>query len=667
MPPSPPFLFPEVQSTVLPDPSTFFSQNLLQSPLPTNSFFQNFVLKNGDQHEYFHPYLIKSSNSSLSVSYPFLLFSAAMLYQVFVPDITISSSTQKTTAPTKKDHVISSYSDLGVTLDIPSSNLRFFLLKGSPFITASLTKPTSLSITTPHSIVSLFPSNDDKTKYTLKLNNNQTWIFYTSSPIALYNKGSKILSNPFYGIIRVAALPDESNNNGSNCGEILDRFSSCYPVSGDADIKKHFRVVYKWQTRRSGELLMLAHPLHLKLLKQNNNNVTVLNGFKYRSIDGDLVGVVGDSWVLEAQNVPVTWHSIKGVEKGSYKEIVSALNKDVKELNSSNLNTTSSYFYGKLVGRAARMALIAEEVSYPIVIPKIAKFLKETIEPWLKGTLKGNGFLYERKWGGLVTLQGSNDSGGDFGFGVYNDHHYHIGYFIYGISVLAKIDPDWGQEYKPQAYSLVNDFLNLGPRFNANYPRLRMFDLYILHSWASGVTEFEDGRNQESTSEAVNAYYAAALMGLAFDDSRLFDTGSTLLALEIQAAQTWWHVKSEDNLYEQDFSKDNRIVGILWSNKRDTKLWWASADCRYCRLSIQVLPLLPITEPLFSDGVYAKELVEWTLPSLKGKTNVEGWKGFTYALQGIYDKENALNNIRMLKGFDDGNSYTNLLWWIHSR
>ena len=205
--------------------------------------------------------------------------------------------------------------------------------------------------------------------------------------------------------------------------------------------------------------------------------------------------------------------------------------------------------------------------------------------------------------------------------------------------------------------------MNLGQKYNRFYPRLRCFDLYKLHSWAAGLTEFEDGRNQESTSEAVNAYYSAALVGLAYGDSSLVDTGSTLVALEILAAQTWWHVKVEDNLYEEEFAKDNKIVGVLWANKRDSKLWWASAECRECRLGIQVLPLLPITETLFSDADYVKELVEWTVPFLSS----QGWKGMTYALQGIYDRETALQNIRKLTGFDDGNSFTNLLWWIHSR
>jgi endo-1,3(4)-beta-glucanase len=42
-------------------------------------------------------------------------------------------------------------------------------------------------------------------------------------------------------------------------------------------------------------------------------------------------------------------------------------------------------------------------------------------------------------------------------------------------------------------------------------------------------------------------------------------------------------------------------------------------------------------------------------------------KGFVFALQGIYDNEVALKNIKSLKGFEDGNSMTNLLWWIYSR
>ncbi|ONI18829.1 hypothetical protein PRUPE_3G242000 [Prunus persica] len=660
LPTATPFLFPQTQSTVLPDPSHFFSPNLLTTPLPTNSFFQNFALKNGDQPEYFHPYQIKSSSSSLTISYPSRFFNSAFLYHIFIADLTISASQNSNSQET---HKISSFNDLSVTLDFPSSNLRFFLVRGSPFVTCSVSSRTELSISTIHAVLSC-SSNSSRTKYTIKLNNNQTWLIYTSSPIDLTSSSlSLITSGGFSGIIRIAILPDSDPQYEAT----LDQFSSCYPVSGEAVFTKPFSLEYKWEKKGWGDLLMLAHPLHLQLLSGDDCDVTILEDFKFKSIDGDLVGVVGDSWVLKPDPVSVTWHSTRGIKEDSYAEIISALRKDVEALNSTPITTTSSYFYGKLIARAARLALIAEEVAYLDVIPAIRKYLKDTIEPWLDGSFSGNGFLYDRKWGGIVTRQGATDSGADFGFGIYNDHHYHLGYFLYAISVLAKIDPAWGRKYRPQAYSLAADFLTIGRRSNSHYPRLRCFDLYKLHSWAGGLTEFADGRNQESTSEAVNAYYSAALMGLAYGDTHLVATGSMLAALEIQAAQTWWHVREGDSMYGEDFTRENRLVGVLWATKRDSGLWFAPPEWRECRLGIQLLPLLPISEVLFSDVGFVRDLVKWTLPALSREGVGEGWKGFVYSLVGIYDKEGALQKIRNLNGYDDGNSLTNLLWWIHSR
>ncbi|CAN1132034.1 Probable endo-1,3(4)-beta-glucanase ARB_01444 [Linum perenne] len=668
--PSFPFHFPQQNSTVLPDPSKFFSSSLLSSPLPTNSFFQNFTLKNGDQPEYIHPYIVKSANSSLSISYPSLFHNSSFTYHVFTPDLTLSGDDGRN--PNGGDHVITSFNDLSLTLDFPSSNLRFYLVRGSPFITCLVPRNTSISISTIHAILSCCSSTNSLNKYKLNLNNNQTWVIYSSSPINLTHTPSSVSIAAYSGgILRIAVLPNESDPDSES---ILDRFSSCYPVSGQAAFTKPFSVEYRWEKKGYGDLLMLAHPLHLKLLSSSDDedcDVAVLDGLKYRSMDGDLVAVVGDSWVLKSDPISVTWHSIKGIRDDCYNEIVDALCKDVDGLNASAIATTSSYFYGKLIARGARLALIAEEVGFPDVIPAVRKFLKEAIEPWLNGTFNGNGFLYDSKWGGIITKQGLTDSGADFGFGIYNDHHFHLGYFLYGIAVLAKIDPSWGRKYKPQAYSLMADFMSLGKRsnssVNSSYTRLRCFDLYKLHSWAGGLTEFADGRNQESTSEAVNAYYAAALMGLAYGDTHLVSIGSILSALEIQAAQTWWHVKEGDSIYAPDFTSENRVVGVLWSTKRDSGLWFAPPEWKECRLGIQVLPLLPITEVVFSDSGFVRQLVEWTLPALNREGVGEGWKGFVYALEAVYDKGSALEKTKRLNGHDDGNSVSNMLWWIHSR
>lgn len=532
-------------------------------------------------------------------------------------------------------------------------------------MTCNATDKVLISISTIHAVLEL-SSNNSSTKHTIKLNNNQTWILYASSPINLNLEISTITSSPFTGILRLAVLPDSD----PKCEQILDRFNYCYALSGDAVFTKPFCLEYRWEKKGWGELLMLAHPLHLRLLSPADCSVTILENFKYNSIDGELVGVVGDVWVLKTDPISVTWHSIKGMKEEFTDEIVNSLIKDVEALSSTTtMSTSPSYFYGKLISRAARLALIAEEVSHFQVIPAIKKFLKDAIEPWLDGTFDANGFVYDPKWGGILTKQGSTEAGADSGFGIYNDHHYHLGYFVYAIAVMAKLDPLWGRKYRRQAYSIMADYMNSSKRQDADYTRLRCFDLWKLHSWAAGLTEFADGRHQESTSEAVNAYYSAALMGLAYGDTHLASIGSTLSALEIQSAKTWWHVKEEEtSLYADEFSRENRVVGVLWANKRDSGLWFAPPEWKESRVVIQALPLSPITEVLFSDVQFVKEMVKWALPALARDGVTDGSKGFVYALRGIYDKDGSLDEIRKLNGLDDdGNSLTNLLWWIHSR
>ncbi|MED6106104.1 hypothetical protein PIB30_001498 [Stylosanthes scabra] len=624
-----PFLFPTtIYERECYHPSMFFSSNLLSSPLPTNSFFDSFLLCNGDYPEYIHPYLIKPSSSSLSLCYPSRSVQCNCIYQVFNPDLIISSLTSS-----QSHHVISSFTGLSLTLDFPYSNLSFFLVRGCPYVALSISYQTPFSITTVHKFSS-FTSNSSLTKYALRLDNGQAWLLYASLPIKVSNSYDTMIafSEKFTShdhgvplVVRIALLPNSEHE------DILDRYNTCYPVSGDALFTKPYCVEYKWEKRGFGDLLMLAHPLHLQLLSkdENESNVTVLEGFKYRSIDGDLVGVVGDSWWLKSDHVPITWHSIRGVKEESFDEIKSVLSKDVAGLCSSEIITNSAYYYGKFIARVARLALIAEEIGFLEVIPAIKKFLQETIQPWLDETFDDNGFLYDTKW------------------------------------VLAKIDPSWGMKYKPHAYSIMADFMNLGGEhdlYSKNYTCLRCFDLYTLHSWG-GVRFPEQGMDQDSTSEAVNAYYSAALMGLIYGDDKLAAIGSTLASLEIHAAKMWWHVKEGDDMYEEEFAKENKLVGHLSANMRRRKMrdCWSEKDIK---VALHVLPLLPISECLFSNVDFVKELVEWT-ESRYGAG--DWWKGFVYALEGIYDNQIALKKIRSLKQFDCGNSLSNLLWWIHSR
>jgi endo-1,3(4)-beta-glucanase len=92
----------------------------------------------------------------------------------------------------------------------------------------------------------------------------------------------------------------------------------------------------------------------------------------------------------------------------------------------------------------------------------------------------------------IVTKQGSVDSNADSGFGIYNDHADHLGYFLYGIAVLTKIDTAWGEKYKSEAYALIKDFMNLNSGPDSDDTRLRHYDLYHGHNQSPGLIQYKD-------------------------------------------------------------------------------------------------------------------------------------------------------------------------------
>ncbi|QHO10041.1 hypothetical protein HN51_006447 [Arachis hypogaea] len=93
------------------------------------------------------------------------------------------------------------------------------------------------------------------------------------------------------------------------------------------------------------------------------------------------------------------------------------------------------------------------------------------------------------------------------------------------------------------------------------------------------------------------------LLGLAYNDTELVSLRSTLAALEIHAVKMWWHVNGggDSNMYEEHFVKENKLIGVLWTNKRDRGLWFAPPVWKEFRLGIQLLPLVPVSEFLFSN------------------------------------------------------------------
>ncbi len=125
--------------------------------------------------------------------------------------------------------------------------------------------------------------------------------------------------------------------------------------------------------------------------------------------------------------------------------------------------------------------------------------------------------------------------------------------------------------------------------------RFRYKDWFDGHSWSAGIFEFGDGRDQESTSEAINAWYGVYLWGLATGNTDVRDLGRLLLAQEIRSAQKYWHIASPDAIYDAPFDSHGS-VGILWTSKVDFVTFFGPTAEKV--IGIQVLPVTPITEGL---------------------------------------------------------------------
>jgi len=247
---------------------------------------------------------------------------------------------------------------------------------------------------------------------------------------------------------------------------------------------------------------------------------------------------------------------------------------------------------------------------------------------------------------------------------MYNDHHFHYGYHIYAAAVLARADPSWGQQWNDRVLHMISDVAEPS-RASQWYPFTRTKDWYDGHAWASGIFAFADGKNQESTSESVNGWYAIYLWGDATNNDRVRDLGRLMTALEIRAAHRYWQMTSSYSAYPAPFS-DNKAVGIVWSTKVDYATWFGgNVEFIHC---IQMLPFIPISEELLREEWIREEYeVLRSAYSRPDPPLSEAWKGYIVMAHAVIDPQAAYSEALALSGYDDGNTKSNTLWWISTR
>lgn len=343
---------------------------------------------------------------------------------------------------------------------------------------------------------------------------------------------------------------------------------------------ERFVTTFKYITKQDRPLLYARLPHH---------QTDTESEMTYQSILGDITTEVGNQFSYASPSVPVADNlDLGGITSQQRNLLLNQLKKDISDFEPVD----DTYFGGKQLYRMAQLLSIASQLKANDLALEAKAKLKNELETWLEiGKNEPKSFLYDPSMKGIVGNEASFGSDKEF-----NDHHFHYGYFIYAAAILAQYDKDFLNAHKDTINLLVADIANYNS--DENLPLRRVFDPYAGHSWASGIIPFADGNNQESTSEAINAWTGVVLWARQIENSQLEAQTNWMLSQEVLSTRYYWlGLDGNEPDYLSDFTSP--LASVVWGGKRDYATFFS--DEPNAKLAIQLIPLNPTMKKLYQN------------------------------------------------------------------
>jgi endoglucanase Acf2 len=272
------------------------------------------------------------------------------------------------------------------------------------------------------------------------------------------------------------------------------------------------------------------------------------------------------------------------------------------------------YWQGKGLLRLLKMMDVYEQQGDKEAAARLLDMVKKRTEEWFAGTDRRRYFHWDQAMGTLVGYPEEY-----FAVRQMNDHHFHYGYWIRAVAEIALRDPAWAArgQWGDMVDLMIKD-IAFSERGKAEFPFLRNFDPYEGHSWASGIGLGEHGNNQESSSEALNAWTGLILWGEVQGDAALRDLGIWLLVTETEAVKHYWF-----DLYKQVFAPEykNVDVSMVFGAKYAHNTWWID-DPRQIT-GINLLPMTTVSTYFASHPDYIRQ----NLAALKDEQKIWADRG----------------------------------------
>lgn len=646
------------------------------SAIHTNKFYANLFLGEQQEPVYCQPYSVWWSQDS--DYYGFAISYVTPSQRVFGPTATLSTVEYYTnpigliSAAFSAEEFSSStmllstsnFDTFSVTATLSLSSggsIDFPLALGMGLVTAKYNSLTprifsQLGFKTVTKGTGITTSSGSVDKYVAELFNGITWVIYVSRSsdddftLTVDNNyqitGSKSVDSM---VIQIGVLAD------INSEATLDSAAGIYAtgVTLDATVSDDvatYTLDYSTEgSSESGNMLLYALHHHVDSFTSDMSGSST-SFYMNSPTKGNMTGYLTNKFIMSEtlhtsmQFMP--WSSKSSYTGVSYDSdelttIASALSSEMNQDISSMTDVSSTYTAGKIIDKFAYMLLVAKDILQDETSAKsLLSSLKTAFSTWTSNT-QPIPLIYDTLFKG-VTSSGAQDGGDpntDYGSPYYNDHHFHYGYWVHAAAIIAYADSayggTWAADNKDWVNSLVRDVAN--PSSDDTYfPVFRMFDFYNGHSWAAGLFESGDGKNEESTSEDVNFAYGMKLWGKVINDTSMEARGDLMLSVLARSLDSYFLMK-DDNSVQPSKIIGNKVTGISYENKVDHTTFFGTNE-EYIQ-GIQMVPITPASGLTRSPEFVSEEWDE-KLESIVGDLD-SGWLGILRSNQALIDPDSA--------------------------
>ncbi|KAF2640193.1 hypothetical protein P280DRAFT_401658 [Massarina eburnea CBS 473.64] len=497
-------------------------------------------------------------------------------------------------------------------------------------------------------------------KYQVQLEDNSQWLLY-ATPVGTLGappftlKNSQQIDGPagFVGMIQLAKNPSSDSGEtiyDSSAGAYAINTTISATVSGSSGS-------YTFQWGKGGvkdqKLLMFLLPHQVESLDQQlSSSLTDIQ--LVTTTKGYARAVVADQITMTESNLPDSigfdpWIPNAGgnggngntnIDNAALAAVRSSASSELAQDFDAQTRLNSMYYSGKGLAKFAGVIYTTQTIAKDTTLAAAGLVkLKDAFNVFVNNT-QPLPLVYDSVWKGVVssgTYQ-SGDTGLDFGNTLYNDHHFHYGYFVYTAAVIGHLDPTWLNQGTNKAWvnMLVRDFANPSTT-DPYFPFQRSFDWFMGHSWAKGLFDSGDGKDQESTSEDTFATFGLKMWGKITQDGNMEARANLQLAVQTRSLRNYFLLQSDNKVHPAQFLA-NKVTGILFENKVDHTTYFGAKP-----EFIQGIHMLPINPSSAYTRPQSFVREEWDTYFSNGRVDavLGGWKGVLYSNLALVDPRSA--------------------------